>query len=130
MFRNFSTKLAASISKVGQSKHFRFGVPFIGLLLGASFALPIVTSFRYEFRKTKGLEEEDIKRLEAQGIHVRKKQDISLEQLHFEHMLKTDSDTDDYENIRIPRPEEEATELEAKRVNNRRMPRPNKSVII
>ena len=94
------------LRNVIQSRHFKFGLPFIGLLVGASFGLTNVTSHRYEFRKTKGLQKEDIELLREKGIL--KKPEESLEKLHEEYMQKQYSEN--YENLRIPRPwEDEGT---------------------
>ena len=96
------------LRNVIQSRHFKFGLPFIGLLVGASFGLTNVTSHRYEFRKTKGLQKEDIEALREKGIL--KKPEESLEKLHEEYMQKQYSEN--YENLRIPRPwEDEGTGL-------------------
>ena len=56
-------------------------MPFIGLLVGASFALTEVTSFRYEFRKTKRWEEEDVNALKNQGVNKRDPSELTLEKL-------------------------------------------------
>ena len=56
-------------------------MPFIGLLVGASFALTEVTSFRYEFRKTKRWEEEDVNALKQQGVNKRDPSELTLEKL-------------------------------------------------
>ena len=59
-------------------------MPFIGLLVGASFALTEVTSFRYEFRKTKRWEEEDVNALKNQGVIKRDPNELTLEKLGVE----------------------------------------------
>ena len=56
-------------------------MPFIGLLVGASFALTEVPSFRYEFRKTKRWEEEDVNALKQQGVNKRDPSELTLEKL-------------------------------------------------
>ena len=93
---------------------------FSALLLGATYALPIVTSFRYEFRKTKGLSTEDILKLQDQGI-IRKNPDhLTLEQLHDEY--KDKFNLEDYENLRIPKPwDEEETKLDVLRTQNKKL---------
>ena len=90
------------------------------MLLGATYALPLVTSFRYEFRKTKGLSTEDILKLQDQGI-IRKNPDhLTLEQLHDEY--KDKFNLEDYENLRIPKPwDEEETKLDVLRTQNKKL---------
>ena len=56
------------------------------LILGASFALPIVTNARYEFSKIKSLSETEIGELEEQGLKIRSRTKESLEELHKEYM--------------------------------------------
>ena len=63
-------------------------MPFIGLLVGSSFFLTNVTSFRYEFRKTKGLSEADLEALKAQGVIKRDPNELTLENLYEEYMGK------------------------------------------
>jgi len=103
------------LRNVIQSRHFKFGLPFIGLLVGASFGLTNVTSHRYEFRKTKGLQKEDIELLREKGIL--KKPEESLEKLHEEYMQKQYSEN--YENLRIPRPWEDEGTVDENRKQNK-----------
>ena len=65
-FRHF--KLPKSIQKIVDNKHFKYGLPFFALLVGAHIALPAVTSYRYEFRRVKGLSDEDYADLAEKGI--------------------------------------------------------------
>lgn len=89
--------------KIVQNRHIKYGLPFVGLLLGSSFALSSsVTSFRYEFRKSKKLEREEVEALKAKGIFKRDPNELSLEKLYEEYMEKDYKD--DFENKRIPRP--------------------------
>ena len=63
-------------------------MPFIGLLVGSSFALTNVTSFRYEFRKTKGLSADEIENLKDKGVFKRDPNELTLENLYEEYMGK------------------------------------------
>jgi len=107
-----------------QSRHLKFGVPFIGLLVGSSFALTNVTSFRYEFRKTKGLSEEELNVLKDQGLFKRDPNELTLENLYEEYMEKNEEKLGNYENLRIPRPWEDETKVDFMRQENRRLKSP------
>ena len=84
-------------------------MPFIGLLVGASFALTEVTSFRYEFRKTKRWEEEDVNALKNQGVIKRDPNELTLEKLGVEiigkdaqYTLKPFQNNKGQNNLRYP----------------------------
>ena len=84
-------------------------MPFIGLLVGASFALTEVTSFRYEFRKTKRWEEEDVNALKNQGVIKRDPNELTLEKLGVEiigkdaqYTLKPFQNKKGQNNLRYP----------------------------
>ena len=119
-FRRCHLKRRKSV-KIQIFKTFSQGFIFISaLIFGAAYALPIVTSFRYEFRQTKGLSAEDILKLEGQGI-IRKNPDhLTLEQLHEEY--KDQYNLEEYENLRIPKPwDEEETKLDKLRSQNKKI---------
>jgi hypothetical protein len=106
--------------KFWQNRHFKYGLPFITLLLGATYALPLVTSFRYEFRKTKGLSAEDILKLQEKGIIRKNPEHLTLEQLHDEY--KDKFNLEDYENLRIPKPwDNDETKLDQSRTSNKKL---------
>ena len=93
---------------------------FSALLLGATYALPLVTSFRYEFRKTKGLSAEDILKLQEKGIIRKNPEHLTLEQLHDEY--KDKFNLEDYENLRIPKPwDNDETKLDQLRTSNKKL---------
>jgi len=108
-----------SFQRILQNRHLKFGVPFIGLLVGASFALTEVTSFRYEFRKTKRWEEEDVNALKNQGVIKRDPNELTLEKLGVEIIEKNQDSLENYENLRIPRPWEDQSEVDFMRQKNR-----------
>jgi len=110
-----------SFQRILQNRHLKFGVPFIGLLVGASFALTEVTSFRYEFRKTKRWEEEDVNALKNQGVIKRDPNELTLEKLGVEIIEKNQDSLENYENLRIPRPWEDQTEVDFMRQKNRQV---------
>merc|ERR1712079_988769 len=106
MGRHVGLTMKSLFQKLLQNRHLKYGVPFIGLLVGSSFALTNVTSFRYEFRKTKGLSADD------------------LENLYEEYMEQNQEKLEDYENLRIPRPWEDETKVDLMRQENRRLKTP------
>jgi len=119
--RHVGLTMFQSLKKLLQSRHIQFGVPFIGLLVGSSFALTNVTSFRYEFRKTQGLSEIDVESLKAQGVIRRDPGELSLENLYGEYMEQNEKNLENYDNLRIPRPWEDETQVDLMRKENRRI---------
>merc|ERR1712086_977704 len=113
--------LLQSFQRILQNRHLKFGVPVIGMLVGASFALTEVTSFRYEFRKTKRWEEEDVNALKNQGVIKRDPNELTLEKLGVEIIEKNQDSLENYENLRIPRPWEDQTEVDLMRQKNRQV---------
>lgn len=107
--------------RILQNRHLKYGVPFIGLLVGASFALTEVTSFRYEFRKTKRWEEEENSALKKLGVIKRDAKELTLEILGEEIIEKNQDSLENYENLRIPRPWEDQTEVDFMREKNRQV---------
>lgn len=105
------------VKHVRNNRHLKFGVPFIGLLVGASFALTNVTSHRYEFRQTQSLKKDEIEHLKQKGVI--KREEVSLEELHAEYMQKQYSEK--YENLRIPRPWEDETQVDINRKANKKI---------
>lgn len=103
-------------------RHFQYGLPFFTLLIGASFALPYMTHHRYEFRRNnKSLSEAEIEGLKKQGII--KKDPLSLEEIHTEYIEANKESIENYKNVRIARPWEEADpEAEARRKANKKLP--------
>jgi hypothetical protein len=93
-------------------------VPFITLLVGASFALTNVTSHRYVFRKTKKLSKEEIADIEGK-TGLKFNPTGSAEEVHEE--LAGKIDLSDYQNLRISRPWEEETEIDRKRQKNKKI---------
>jgi len=107
--------------KILRSPHVKFGVPFLGLLVGSPFALTYVTSFRYEFRKTQELSEEQLEEYKDKGILKRGADELSLENLYEEYIDKNQESLDNYENLRIPRPWEDETKVDDMRKSDTRL---------
>lgn len=85
-----------------RSRFFRFGVPFLTIVVGGSFLLKQFASVRYTTRKSLMLSPEELEK--ETGVKM-KKQKVSIESI-YEEMRKTDLDT--WENIRGPRPWEDS----------------------
>jgi hypothetical protein len=110
------SRLLAPIAPLLSNKHFRYGLPFISLLLGATFTLREVRQGRYDFSKVKSIDPKD---LEALGIEGEVKSP-PIEEVYDEYMKKDFKE--DYEMVRGPRPWEEDSSERAK--NNPKLPRP------
>ncbi|XP_013183697.1 cytochrome c oxidase assembly protein COX16 homolog, mitochondrial [Amyelois transitella] len=93
-FRNY-------ISVISKRKSFRYGLPFILLVIGGSFGLREFAQVRYQFSQVKGVSRE-----EAQKMGLNKTKNVTLEDTYEE--IKN-LDIDNWENKRGPRPWEEPT---------------------
>lgn len=82
-----------------KNKFFRFGVPFILLVVGGSFGLREFSQIRYDYRKVKFISPEELKR---QGIEMKPRGSITIETEY--QKLIDQVNLEDYENKRIPRP--------------------------
>jgi len=128
--------LSARLNRLSNNRHFRYGAPFIGLLL---FGVSVIKNFaqiRYDAKKVKYITEAEIDRIEKDtGGRIRKRprEELTAEAIHEEYMKNEFVDTKDFEPVRGPRPWEQQTEedleseWEQKRRNNRLVPRPKKS---
>ncbi|XP_062711876.1 cytochrome c oxidase assembly protein COX16 homolog, mitochondrial [Aedes albopictus] len=89
-------------------KFFRFGVPFLLLMVGGSFGLKQFAQLRYTFSKKGALTVEEA---EKHGLLMKKPEEVTLEG---EYEKVKGLDIDNWENIRGPRPWEEGTTPQAK----------------
>ncbi len=105
--------LVATTRRLTRSQHFRFGIPFLTLMVGTAFALPIVTNARFEFARIKPLTKDQIKEINESGIQITDESGPTLEELHEEYMKKDYST--DYDMVRLSRPWEEEGEHDRKR---------------
>ncbi|XP_054154244.1 cytochrome c oxidase assembly protein COX16 homolog, mitochondrial-like [Oppia nitens] len=99
---NFTT----IITKLAKSHFARYGLPFILFVTGGSFALREFATVRYEVsrhNKQMGVTPE---LLEEMGFKVRQQKTLEEE---YENMVKT-VDTNNWKNIRGPRPWEQPTQ--------------------
>ncbi|XP_065076744.1 cytochrome c oxidase assembly protein COX16 homolog, mitochondrial [Ochlerotatus camptorhynchus] len=84
-------------------KFFRFGVPFLLLMVGGSFGLKQFAQLRYTFSKKGTLTVEEA---EKHGLLMKKPEEVTLE-TEFEKVKNIDIDS--WDNIRGPRPWEDDT---------------------
>uniref|UniRef100_A0A1B6DCY2 Cytochrome c oxidase assembly protein COX16 homolog, mitochondrial n=1 Tax=Clastoptera arizonana TaxID=38151 RepID=A0A1B6DCY2_9HEMI len=82
-------------------RFFKYGAPFLILMLGGSFGLKMFTNLRYEYKPQVILRPED---LEKEGIYMKKPEEVTLES---EYEKIKNLDIDNWKNIRGPRPWEE-----------------------
>ncbi|XP_015185946.1 PREDICTED: cytochrome c oxidase assembly protein COX16 homolog, mitochondrial [Polistes dominula] len=83
-----------------KNKTLRYGVPFVILVVGASFGLREFTQLRYTYRQQTAYYTE-AKKL---GIEVKKPGEVTLES---EYEKVKQMNIDNWKNVRIPRPWEE-----------------------
>ncbi|XP_062562332.1 cytochrome c oxidase assembly protein COX16 homolog, mitochondrial [Armigeres subalbatus] len=95
--------LQRKIQYYSKRKFFRFGVPFMLLMIGGSFGLKQFAQLRYTFSKKGSLTVEEA---EKHGLLMKKPEEVTLES---EYAKVRDVDINNWENIRGPRPWEEET---------------------
>jgi len=96
---NFITR----VKRLTNQRFFKFGLPFLILVVGGSFGVKEFAVLRYQFRNTKMITREEA---EKHGVSMKKPEEVTLE-TEFEKIKKLD--IDNWENIRGPRPWEEDT---------------------
>uniref|UniRef100_A0A069DVF8 Cytochrome c oxidase assembly protein COX16 homolog, mitochondrial n=1 Tax=Panstrongylus megistus TaxID=65343 RepID=A0A069DVF8_9HEMI len=92
-----------SFDKLRKQKSFKYGLPFLILMVGGSFGLREFTQLRYKFGKKQVIKPEE---LEEQGIDMKKPGEVTLES-EFNKIIALD--IDNWENVRGPRPWEKET---------------------
>ncbi|XP_055603244.1 cytochrome c oxidase assembly protein COX16 homolog, mitochondrial-like [Uranotaenia lowii] len=90
-----------------KSKSFRFGVPFLLLMVGGSFGLQQFAQLRYTFSKKGTLTPEEAEKF---GVNMKKAEEVTLETEY--EKIKT-IDIDNWQNVRGPRPWEDTVPNEA-----------------
>ncbi|KAM7361104.1 cytochrome c oxidase assembly protein COX16 homolog l(3)neo43 [Cochliomyia hominivorax] len=93
---------AEKINKLKRNKSFKYGVPFLILMVGGSFGLQEFTRIRYQFSKQQTVTPEE---MEEFGISMKKPEEVTIDKVYNE-TIKT-LNIDDWENKRGPRPWEE-----------------------
>lgn len=95
--------------KLNENRHFKYGAPFMILVVGSPFVLQHLMSVRYEYRNVEFLTPEKVKELEQKGVRVKPKSETTLEKIYEETVKNT---PDDYEMIRGPRPWEDNSKFD------------------
>jgi len=129
--KKFNTsRIATQWKRLNENRHFKYGAPFMLLVVGSPFVLKPLMSVRYEYRNQKLFTPEQQEEFNARhkNIKLRDPSEITLEKIYEQ---KVENTPDDYENIRGPRPWEDNTdynnqikELEGKPRNQRKMIKP------
>lgn len=87
------------MNRLKKNNFFRFGIPFILLVVGGSFGLKEFSQLRYDYRKIKFVSPDELKR---QGIEMKPRGSVTIETEYKKLMEQVN--LDDYENKRIARP--------------------------
>jgi len=125
---SFRGRFQAFVSRLQQNKHFMYGAPFLGLVLISSRVVSNFAQIRYDAKKSTSFRDEDFHKY---GLKKTPEEYNTLE-YHYEK-YKKDTNLDDYEIVRGPRPWEDPNSDEAtarweeKRRNNKRMKPPVKT---
>ena len=90
------------IRQILNNKHFKYGVPFFSLIVGAPFIIKDFQQVKFDYTGQKKFNEEFNSGLENKGID---KHDVTPEEVYESYMKKEYQD--DYEQVRGPRPWEE-----------------------
>ncbi|XP_055382967.1 cytochrome c oxidase assembly protein COX16 homolog, mitochondrial [Condylostylus longicornis] len=88
---------------VRKNKFLQYGLPFLILVVGGSFALREFTSIRYKYSKKQTVTPEEVEKL---GVKMKDAKEVTLDS-EFEKIKKLD--IENWENKRGPRPWEEQT---------------------
>ncbi|XP_050529305.1 cytochrome c oxidase assembly protein COX16 homolog, mitochondrial [Daktulosphaira vitifoliae] len=93
------TNVFRSINVILKNKFFKYGAPFILLVVGGSFGLKEFSQVRYDYRKVKLISPEELKK---QGIEMKPRGSVTIE-TEYKKLMDT-VNLEDYTNKRIPRP--------------------------
>ncbi|CRK92122.1 CLUMA_CG005741, isoform A [Clunio marinus] len=99
--------LVEKFQKLSKRRSFKYGTPFLVLILGGSFALKEFTQLRYQYAQKKTIRPDE---LEAEGVKMKEPEEVTLEKVY--EKVK-EIDIDHWENIRGPRPWEETQQIKA-----------------
>ncbi|XP_055637879.1 cytochrome c oxidase assembly protein COX16 homolog, mitochondrial [Toxorhynchites rutilus septentrionalis] len=95
--------ILSKLQSYTQKKFFRFGVPFLVLIVAGSFGLKQFAQLRYTYSKKGTLTQEEA---EKHGLVMKKPEEVTLE-TEFEKIKALD--IDNWESVRGPRPWEDET---------------------
>ncbi|XP_013118310.1 cytochrome c oxidase assembly protein COX16 homolog, mitochondrial [Stomoxys calcitrans] len=93
--------LLQKLSSLKRNKSFKYGVPFLVLMVGGSFGLQEFTKLRYQFSKQKTITPDE---MEHHGVKMKKPDEVTIEKVY--EKVKA-LNIDNWENKRGPRPWEE-----------------------
>ncbi|XP_017858904.1 PREDICTED: cytochrome c oxidase assembly protein COX16 homolog, mitochondrial [Drosophila arizonae] len=82
-------------------KSFKYGVPFLIMIVGGSFGLQQFSNLRYQYSKMQPVTPEEMKKF---GVTMKKRQEVTLES---EYDKVKGIDIENWSNKRGPRPWEE-----------------------
>lgn len=102
-FSHFNEKMN-SLERIQQffnQRFVKFGLPFLFVIVGGSFGLKEFAQLRYQFSRKSQISPDE---LEKHGIKMKKPGEVTLET---EYDKIKNLDTDNWEQIRGPRPWEE-----------------------
>lgn len=85
--------------KIKNNKHFKYGLPFLIVVVGGSFVLKLYTKLRFEIKDERIVVTKTKEIQKLTGVQIKPK---SLEE-EYEDYMKTQN-LDDWQNKRIPRP--------------------------
>ena len=91
----------AKLDQLAKKKFFKYGLPFLTLLLAGSFGLQQFSQLRYTYSKKKLITPEEAEKM---GVKMKKPGEVTLE-TEFEKVRNID--IENWENKRGPRPWEE-----------------------
>uniref|UniRef100_A0A336LHM2 Cytochrome c oxidase assembly protein COX16 homolog, mitochondrial n=1 Tax=Culicoides sonorensis TaxID=179676 RepID=A0A336LHM2_CULSO len=97
------------LSKRAKTQAIKYGVPFVMLIIGGSFALKEFSQLRYQFSRNKAMTREEIE--ELSGVQMKDKEEVTIEKLYEE---VKQLDIDHWESVRLPRPWEEPSSKDQK----------------
>nr|P0CM84.1 RecName: Full=Cytochrome c oxidase assembly protein COX16, mitochondrial; Flags: Precursor [Cryptococcus neoformans var. neoformans JEC21]P0CM85.1 RecName: Full=Cytochrome c oxidase assembly protein COX16, mitochondrial; Flags: Precursor [Cryptococcus neoformans var. neoformans B-3501A] len=93
-----STKSHPIFAQIRRHPFILFGIPFIGIIVGSSFALQAFTQTRYDYQETKV---KSVGKEEELGMKSGRRK-IDLKEEYYFSMASVSQD--DYEPVRVPRP--------------------------
>ncbi len=67
---------------------FRYGVPFLVLVVGAPFVLKDLFGARFEYRRVTAVSREQEEHIKELGLKKKEKEEVSPEKLHEEYMKR------------------------------------------
>ena len=92
-----------------KSRFFKYGAPFVSLLVAASFGLKEFTQLRYTFRKSKLITPEEAEKM---GVNMKPAHERPTLESEIVKLQQQQEELDTWVNIRGPRPWEDSKEVQ------------------